>query len=101
MWRSEKSDRPFRSWFRKNHHNYQGSYDIHEKGSECLREIYELWIKSGRKATHFWILDNGKIVHEDTLSNSPDVGIGSIILSKDLIKVTFRDSTIKNILDED
>lgn len=86
-------DRNFGDWFDQ-HGNvtYIGTKD------KCVEEIYDLWIKSNRRAKYFWFTQLGKIVHEDVLSSGPDIiSIGSIRLGNDILQA-YRNHTIEKIL---
>ena len=86
----------FHDWFMKNHQAYHGSYDLLSKKRECLRDIYNTWIKLDRKPIYFWLnwRSNG-IGHS---FNENAFSHGSIKLVESKLKQFYRNEILNNIL---
>jgi hypothetical protein len=79
----------FREWFSK-----WASLTYLGKGEECLKEIYDLWTKSGGKARYFWLTQTGRVAHEDTSQEPAVISVGSIKFNK----TSYRNYQIDKVL---
>jgi len=90
----------FHDWFMKNHQSYFGSYDLLSKKRECLRDIYNTWIKLDRKPIYFWLdwrsASTNGIGH--SFNENYLISHGSIKLNGTKLKQFYRNEVLNDIL---
>lgn len=88
------TDTEFHDWFMKNHLAYHGSYDLLSKKRECLRDIYDMWIKENRQPIYFWLSTGIKCADKDITV----ISASSIKLLDSKVRQLYRNESLNNIL---